>query len=598
MFGRRKMYKKGLADAMRAYEAFGKKQEAAIAHMREEIRKGQKLEEALNDTIASLGDDIAGLYNYLNSQEKKALYHLSTPLDIKDLDKEEQQFLLAILYQLASDEGDLLTDHQRMFIRSIQRYLEITNPQTEADLSAVGDIDSLEVQKAFLQTVLEFFYLQDGDELSEAQEEFLSGFSVNKRQAILIEERVSRLFNIVKADGIAEKYGYVPEDPQGAENSAQDKSTSNTSQAEHQYASNYIVPSQQIFQSLFDESIVPRWNQTTGRCIETESYYVIQGAYYPETQLIVVDKSTGKVVRECNFSSSCSIQKMNGIDDVIIVFRDYSETASRKGRKGGILNLKTDEVQDIDPKKGDFYLLCSNWPYVVFQYLNDTDLYVYNIETAKIKNIHVPFGYTVFVTRDEDGYATIEDGILYCSALYMPKMSYSGEHRKLMLMGYDLQNNSVKVQIPFQLPEYFEIQGFFKREDNICICTTNGLDGSRFSYHYHPERETVLVIEIDLKTQRYDRVFAESTALETPALVAGKQWFVYSTPGTEGDNYLVGIKLYNCITGERMMLAPGNVRLDGIQAFFFMSGMLFFKDGSGRPCVINLDRPGEVNVLG
>lgn len=150
MFGRKKMYKKGLADAMQAYEAFGKKQEAAIAHMREEIRKGQKLEEALNDTIASLGDDIAGLYDYLNAQEKRALYHLSTPLDIKDLDKEEQQFLLAILYQLASDEGDLLTDYQRMFIRSVQRYLEITNPQTEADLSAVGDIDSLEVQKAFL----------------------------------------------------------------------------------------------------------------------------------------------------------------------------------------------------------------------------------------------------------------------------------------------------------------------------------------------------------------------------------------------------------------------------------------------------------------
>lgn len=212
MFGRKKMYKKGLADAMQAYEAFGKKQEAAIAHMREEIRKGQKLEEALNDTIASLGDDITGLYDYLNAQEKKALYHLSTPLDIKNLDKEEQQYLLAILYQLASDEGDLLTDYQRMFIRSVQRYLEITNPQTEADLSAVGDIDSLEVQKAFLQTVLEFFYLQDGDELSDTQEEFLGCFSVNKRQALLIEERVSRLFNVVKAEGIAEKYGFVAEE--------------------------------------------------------------------------------------------------------------------------------------------------------------------------------------------------------------------------------------------------------------------------------------------------------------------------------------------------------------------------------------------------
>ena len=30
MFGRKKMYKKGLVDAMQAYEAFGKKQEDAL----------------------------------------------------------------------------------------------------------------------------------------------------------------------------------------------------------------------------------------------------------------------------------------------------------------------------------------------------------------------------------------------------------------------------------------------------------------------------------------------------------------------------------------------------------------------------------------
>lgn len=594
MFGRRKMYKKGLADAMRAYEAFGNKQEAAIAHMREEIRKGQKLEEALNDTIASLGDDIAGLYNYLNSQEKKALYHLSTPLDIKDLDKEEQQFLLAILYQLASDEGDLLTDHQRMFIRSVQRYLEITNPQTEADLSAVGDIDSLEVQKAFLQTALEFFYLQDGDELSEAQEEFLSVFSVNKRQAILIEERVSRLFNIVKADGIAEKYGYVPEDPQEAENSAQDKSTSNTSQTEYQYASNYIVPSQQIFQSLFDESIVPRWDQTTGRCIETESYYVIQGADYPETQLIIVDKKTGQITREQTFYSHANIQKVNDIEDVIVAFNNSSKAPVIHG----ILNLKTSELHEIGNPHKTLNFVCASWPYVVFQRINDSDLHVYNIETAKTKTIHVPFGYTIFVNYETGGYATIEDGILYCSTQYIPKMSYAGEPWKLMLMGYDLQNNSLKVQIPFLLPEYFDIQGLIKREEKLYICTTNRTDGSPFSYHYYPDRETVLVMEIDLETQKYSKIFAESTALEHPAFVAGKQWFFYSTPGIEGDRDLIGIRAFNCVTKENSVLVPGNVQSDRGSAFFFMDGKLFFCDSAGRPCDIDLDRPGEVNVLG
>ena len=213
MFGRKKMYKKGLADAMSAYEAFGKKQEAAIAHMREEVRSGnQKLEEALNEAIDSLGGNINGLYDYLSSKEKAALYHLCTPLDIKDLSDEEKRLLLAVLYQLAYDEGEQVTSAQRGYIRSVQRYLEITNPQTEADLSVVGDIDSLETQKAFLQVALEFFYLQDSDELSEDQEEFLGYFSVNRKQAGVIEDRVSRLFNTVGSEGIAEKYGYVPEE--------------------------------------------------------------------------------------------------------------------------------------------------------------------------------------------------------------------------------------------------------------------------------------------------------------------------------------------------------------------------------------------------
>lgn len=208
MFGRKKMYKKGLADAMQAYEAFGRKQEAALEHMREEVRKGnQQLETALSD----LGEDLNGIYDHLTSQEKAALYHLSTPMDIKEMEDEEKRLLLAVLYQLAFDEGDGVTDSQRGYIRSVQKYLEITNPQTEAELFAVGDVDSLETQKAFLQVVLEFLYLQDSAELSDEQEDFLGYFSVNRKQAALIEERVSRLFNAVGDKGIAEKYGYVPE---------------------------------------------------------------------------------------------------------------------------------------------------------------------------------------------------------------------------------------------------------------------------------------------------------------------------------------------------------------------------------------------------
>ena len=205
MFGKKKMYKKGLADAMSAYQDFGTKQEEALAAIREEVRKGKK---QLEDALSGLGEEMVGIYQYLDAKEKAALYHLNTPYDIKTLEESEQRLLVAVLYQLAEDEGNRLNDDQRTYIHGVQRYLGISNPQVGLDdLSVVGDIDSGSAQKAILQTVLEFFYLQEGDEITDNQEEFLSNFSVNKKQATAIESTVSRLFNAVGAKGLAEKYG-------------------------------------------------------------------------------------------------------------------------------------------------------------------------------------------------------------------------------------------------------------------------------------------------------------------------------------------------------------------------------------------------------
>lgn len=206
MFGNKKMYKKGLADAMQAYEGFSEKQQAALEQLRRQVASGT------DAAFDGLSEDLNGIYQYLGSQEKAALYQLDKQMDLKELEDQERRLLLAVLYQLAEDEGGEVTEAQRAFIRSVQRYMEVANPQTGVDLSVVGEIDSLDVQKLFLRVVLEFFYLRDGDEITEEQEEFLSNFSVNKKQASAIEDSVSRLYNIVGAEGIAEKYGYVAEE--------------------------------------------------------------------------------------------------------------------------------------------------------------------------------------------------------------------------------------------------------------------------------------------------------------------------------------------------------------------------------------------------
>ncbi len=208
MFNRK--YKKGMADAARAYEAFGEKQEAAIQHVLEEIRSGQK---TMDQGLKDLGGEIDGLYEYLSGQEKANLYGLNTPLDIKELGEEEKRFLVAALYQLAADKAP--NEEQQNYLRAVQKYLDIRNPQLGGDiLERVESIEDLQAQKAILQTVLEYLCLQGGDSYDETelQQDFLDSFSVNKRQYQEICDHVELLYRATGAVGLSEKYGFVPED--------------------------------------------------------------------------------------------------------------------------------------------------------------------------------------------------------------------------------------------------------------------------------------------------------------------------------------------------------------------------------------------------
>lgn len=207
MLGRNKMYKKGLADAMHGYENFGKKQEAALEKIRQDVKSGNK---KLETALAEMGENIFAIFDLLDKKEKEALYHLHTPIDIKDLEESEKRLLLAILFQLAEDEGDTrYNDYQRKFILSVKKYLEITNPQIEAEYSSIENIDSIDVQKVFMRVILEFLYLQDEEEITDWQEEVFDYFSVNKRHAKIIECDVIRRYHILGAEGMAENYGFV-----------------------------------------------------------------------------------------------------------------------------------------------------------------------------------------------------------------------------------------------------------------------------------------------------------------------------------------------------------------------------------------------------
>lgn len=201
----KKDYKKGISDAMEAYEAFSEKQEAATRHVAKQVDK-------VAGTVDKLGDKIGEITDYITDQEKAELYRLNTPVDIADLGNQEKKMLLAILYQLAADESEA-TKEQQNYIRAVQKYLIIFNPQTEIDLEIVENIEDVAAQKAILQAVLEFFYLGTHPKsYTEDQLDFLECFQLNRKTRKEIMNYIEAMAEAVGRDGIAEKYGFVPQD--------------------------------------------------------------------------------------------------------------------------------------------------------------------------------------------------------------------------------------------------------------------------------------------------------------------------------------------------------------------------------------------------
>ncbi len=218
MFGNKK-YKKGMADAAKAYEAFGEKQAEALKHILSEVDSGKcTVEEALRK-LSDIDKNINALYLHLQSKEKASLYTIYTPYDIANLDKEEKLFLGGALLRLTLDKTP--NPAQQKFIRSVLKYLEIKEPPFGTDLFAIENIDSMNAQKAIYQVVLEYLSLQDGDNYDETelQQRFLESFSLNSKARATIANHVEVLFAATGADGLAEKYGYAAEDEENAEDS-------------------------------------------------------------------------------------------------------------------------------------------------------------------------------------------------------------------------------------------------------------------------------------------------------------------------------------------------------------------------------------------
>lgn len=197
----RKDFNKGMEAGAKPFEEKFKKQEQAFKNSTSEI----------NRKIDGINDVTDEIIKDLNSIEKKRLYDLNTIVDISELGNDEKELLIAVLYTLA-DMTDYVTAYQQLFLRSVKKYLKAKTVQTLTSLSVIENVENINDQKAILQTVMEFLFLENANhDYLDEYEDIFDYFSVNKKGIRELQGAIDTIYNATGLQGIAEKYGYEAE---------------------------------------------------------------------------------------------------------------------------------------------------------------------------------------------------------------------------------------------------------------------------------------------------------------------------------------------------------------------------------------------------
>lgn len=185
--------------------------EAGAKPFEEKFQKQADAFEKVGARLDSRLDEISGVMDVmmddLSAQERKRVYDLNTVVDISELDDTEKEYLCSILYALANLNTQL-TQLQKDYLRSLKSYLKIVNVQSEVSLESIENIDNITTQKAIMQTIMEFLFLEYGNhDYMDDYEDVFDCFSVNRKGVREIQDCIDTMYDTVGLDGIAEHYG-------------------------------------------------------------------------------------------------------------------------------------------------------------------------------------------------------------------------------------------------------------------------------------------------------------------------------------------------------------------------------------------------------
>lgn len=258
-----------------------------------------KIVKSANTKLDVIGEVVDILADDLSDMQKKKLYDLNTPYDLKEeLDSDEKEIVAALL--LALSEYTENNEYQKKFIRAVNTYIDVKSPQTGFDVECIENIENIKSQKIIMQTIMEYLYLANEDfTFLDKMEEVFDHFSVNKKGIREIESYIEKIYRATGKDGIAEKYGFVPKE--------EAKSQAQTEQEEKKV---YEFP-------YYDGSDI---SETCADKINTNSHYIVlkdylvycEGDYSSYKRIYRVHKQTGETKEiEIDIEDKTTISRYN-----------------------------------------------------------------------------------------------------------------------------------------------------------------------------------------------------------------------------------------------------------------------------------------------
>lgn len=186
--------------------------EAKFSEQASNFKKTRETLETWCDRYGSLVDVVL---DDLGNQEKQRIYKIQSKLDPADMGESEQELLVCILYTVAQNTETTSEERSRLrqkFLGGLQNYMDITNPQSQKEISdlqeSIENIDRKSEEKTIFQVLAEYLYLTYGNFDFLKTSPIIPYFSAVVTADFLeeVQESIDEQFRAVGPEGLAEKY--------------------------------------------------------------------------------------------------------------------------------------------------------------------------------------------------------------------------------------------------------------------------------------------------------------------------------------------------------------------------------------------------------